>query len=72
MKRRGMKVGSGAEAFFYPLIVTTPDWAKRARNILYQTGAEDVASTGEAKADFATADKPVRRGGSDTGYDTGR
>lgn len=49
-----------------------PDWAKRARNILYQTGAEDVASTGEAKADFAAADKPVRRGGSDTGYDTGR
>jgi hypothetical protein len=48
-----------------------PDWAKRARNILYQTGAEDVASTGEAKADFAAADKPVRRSGGSTGYDTG-
>ena len=40
------------------------DWAKRARNILYQTGAEDVASTGEAQADFAMTDKPMRRGGS--------
>lgn len=40
-----------------------PDWAKRARNILYQTGAEDVAAAGEASADFASADKPVRRAG---------
>jgi len=39
------------------------DWAKRARNILYQTGAEDVSSTGEAKADFATSDKPMSRSG---------
>jgi hypothetical protein len=46
-------------------------WAKRARNILHQTGAEDVASTGEARADFAMTDKPMRRGGSITGYDTG-
>jgi hypothetical protein len=38
-----------------------PDWAKRARNILHQTGAEDVSSTGEARADFATSDKPMRR-----------
>src|SRR5436190_16085723 len=37
------------------------DWAKRARNILIQTGAEDVAATGEARADFATSDKPMRR-----------
>jgi hypothetical protein len=48
-----------------------PNWAKRARNILHQTGAEDVASTGEAQADFATTDKPMRRGGALTGYDTG-
>jgi len=47
-----------------------PNWAKRARNILYQTGAEDVASTGEAHADFAATDKPMRRGGSTTGYDS--
>jgi hypothetical protein len=47
-----------------------PDWAKRARNILQQSGGEDVASTGEAHADFATTDRPVRRSGSVTGYDT--
>ena len=47
------------------------DWAKRAKNILHQTGGEDVASTGEARADFAMTDKPMRRGGSITGYDTG-
>jgi len=49
-----------------------PDWAKRAKNILYKTGAEDIASTGEAQADFAASDKPLRRGGSFTSYDTGR
>lgn len=38
-----------------------PDWAKRARNILTQSGAEDVASTGEAKADFGSSDRPVSR-----------
>lgn len=49
-----------------------PNWAKRARNILSQTGAEDIASTGEATADFAATDKPMRRGGTVSGYDTGR
>lgn len=39
------------------------EWTKRAKHILEQTGAEDVASTGEAKADFAVSDKPLRRGG---------
>jgi len=48
------------------------DWAKRARNILSQTGAEDIASTGESKADFAATDKPMPRSGVTTGYDTGR
>jgi hypothetical protein len=48
------------------------DWAKRARNILSQTGADDIASTGEAKADFAATDKPMPRSGVTTGYDTGR
>jgi hypothetical protein len=48
------------------------DWARRAKNILNQTGAEDVASTGEAKADFAMSDKPARRGGMTTGYDRPR
>jgi len=48
------------------------DWARRAKNILNQTGAEDVASTGEAKADFARSDKPTRRGGTTTDYDRSR
>lgn len=46
-----------------------PDWARQAKNILNQTGAEDVASAGEAKADYAMSDKPVRRGGTTTMYD---
>jgi hypothetical protein len=49
-----------------------PDWAKRASNVLHQTGGEDVGSTGEARADFAASDTPQRRGGTSTGYDTER
>jgi hypothetical protein len=37
------------------------EWTKKAKEILKQTGAEDISSTGEAKADFATSDKPMRR-----------
>ena len=48
------------------------DWARRAKNILNQTGAEDVASTGEAKADFATSDKPSLRPGAISHYDHAR
>ncbi|MEJ7605918.1 MAG: DUF3341 domain-containing protein [Bryobacteraceae bacterium] len=36
-------------------------WATRARNILVETGADDVASSGEAAADYATSDKPLPR-----------
>jgi hypothetical protein len=43
------------------------DWAKRARNILIQTGGEDVAASGEARADFASSDRPMRRGGDVSG-----
>ena len=32
-----------------------------AKDILERTGADDVSSTGEAKADFAKTDKPMRR-----------
>jgi len=39
------------------------EWASRAKSILHTSGAEDVSSTGEAKADFAVSDKPYRRGG---------
>ena len=37
------------------------DWAKSARAILEQTGAEDVSATTEAKADFAISDRPRSR-----------
>lgn len=37
------------------------EWVKRAKEILRHTGAEDIATTGEASADFAASDKPVPR-----------
>jgi hypothetical protein len=37
------------------------DWVKRAKEILANTGAEDIASSSEAKADFAASDKPLPR-----------
>lgn len=36
------------------------DWSDRAKEILKRTGAEDVASTSEAKADFDKTDRPER------------
>jgi hypothetical protein len=35
------------------------DWVKRAKDVLKDTGAEDIASAGEAAADFAASEKPV-------------
>jgi len=35
------------------------DWADRAKEILKQTGAQDISSTGEASADFQETDKPL-------------
>jgi len=37
------------------------EWVKRAKGILERTGASDIASSGEAKADFAQSDKPMPR-----------
>jgi hypothetical protein len=37
------------------------DWAKKAKDTLSHSGAEDVSSTAEASADFAKTDKPVPR-----------
>lgn len=37
------------------------EWVKKAKDILKATGAEDVSSTGEASADYAETDKPLRR-----------
>jgi hypothetical protein len=37
------------------------EWVKRAKQILEETGAEDISSTGEASADFAASDRPGSR-----------
>jgi len=37
------------------------DWTHKAKSILEETGAADVSSTGEARADFAKSDKPLPR-----------
>lgn len=39
------------------------DWTKKAKTVLEQTGAEDVSSAGEASADYAKTDRPVRKAG---------
>jgi len=43
------------------------EWVGRAKDLLKQTGGEDVASAGEKGADYAESDKPrVRYGGGGT------
>jgi hypothetical protein len=39
------------------------DWVAKAKQLLRETGAEEVAAAGEERADFAAANKPVSRGG---------
>jgi len=38
-----------------------PEWSKTARKILKQTGAHDISTAGEAKADYARSEKPLPR-----------
>ena len=38
------------------------EWVSRAKDLLRHTGAEDVSSAGEASADYAETDRPMRRG----------
>jgi Heat induced stress protein YflT domain len=38
-----------------------PEWVKRAKEILAETGAEDISSAAEASADYAKSDKPLQR-----------
>jgi hypothetical protein len=45
-------------------------WVKRAEDVLKHVGAEDIASAGEAHADFARSDKPLPRTRSAIGGDT--
>jgi hypothetical protein len=37
------------------------EWVKRAKNVLKNTGADDIASSAEASADYAESDKPLTR-----------
>jgi hypothetical protein len=37
------------------------EWVGRAKGILKQTGAEDIASAGEAESDYGKTDKPLPR-----------
>src|SRR5215472_2881344 len=37
------------------------EWVKRAKKVLQDSGAQDVASAGEKPGDFANADKPMPR-----------
>jgi len=39
------------------------EWTKKAKEILEETGAEDVSSTGEADADYSKSDRPMPRAG---------
>jgi len=42
------------------------DWVGRAKDILERTGGEDIASAGEAGADYSESDKPRTRTGGGT------
>ena len=37
------------------------DWVKRAKEVLEHSGATDIATTSEAKADYAVSEKPLPR-----------
>jgi hypothetical protein len=37
------------------------EWTKRAKDLLEETGAEDVSSAGERSADYGSSDRPVPR-----------
>src|SRR5215475_1083931 len=43
------------------------EWTKKAKQILEDTGAEDVSSTGEASADFSKSDRPMPRSNTPVG-----
>lgn len=38
-----------------------PEWSKTAKTILKKTGARDISTAGEAKADYARSEKPLPR-----------
>ena len=44
------------------------EWVRRAKDILEETGAENISSAGEKRADYGKADKPRVRTGGGTGH----
>lgn len=42
------------------------EWVAKAKDVLKQTGADDIASAGEERSDFGVSDKPLSRGASST------
>jgi hypothetical protein len=38
------------------------EWVPKAKDVLRQTGGEDIAAAGEERADFAAGEKPISRG----------
>jgi ActD protein len=46
------------------------EWTKKAKQILEDTGAQDVSSTGESAADFSKSDRPMLRSDAPTGDST--
>ena len=58
-KRYEGRIRSGG--FLLSVHCDDSQWTKRAKSLLERTGAEDISSTGEASADYATTDKPTDR-----------
>lgn len=46
------------------------EWTKKAKEILEESGGEDVSSTGESSADYAKSDRPMPRTEPDYGPGT--
>jgi hypothetical protein len=48
-------------AFLLSVHCDSSEWTKRAKEVLKNSGAEDVSSTSESSADFASTEKPIPR-----------
>lgn len=48
------------------------DWISKAKTVLKDTGADDIASAGEERGDFGISDKPVSRGAASGSYLSGK
>lgn len=40
-----------------------PEWARKGKDILMHSGAEDISSIGESRGDFGNTDRPTARDG---------